>query len=502
MTDTLTALRLPPSNTQAEQALLGALLANNRAYDHVSEFLQPHHFADPINGAIFGAIAGHVSSGKVADPITLKAEFEHSGILDEVGGIAYLGQLLAAMIGIINAADYGRSVHDAWLRRELISACSDAINMAYAPIGVTGQEVLEELDGALARIADGAGELKPLVPAGEAVQQAVASSLEAGERTSSLAGLTTGYAALDRMTAGLMPGQMYLLGARPAMGKTGLGLGIAARAASNGLKVLMWSGEMSAPQLGTRLAAAHAGLDVVSVFRGKGWEPAEPGISQEYRKLSIYEVDRLVRAERDAHRLPLQFDDRPGLTVAALRSRARRMKRSKGLDLIVVDYIALMRATAQAEKQKLYERMTELSRDLRILAAELGVPMLVLAQLSRANESRENKMPQLSDLRDTGALEQDAYCVMFIHRPHYYLMQAGEPVRSLKESDEQFQERSDVWHRQVEATRSLALLSIAKNRNGPTGVCRLSFNAETVWFRDESEEYNSAAWGSDLVGDA
>ncbi|HVE20638.1 MAG TPA: DnaB-like helicase C-terminal domain-containing protein [Acidocella sp.] len=503
MSDVFNVMRIPPSNVPAEQALLGALLANNKAFESVAEFLLPHHFADPANARVYGAIASRIAAGQVADPVTLKAEFEHAAELDAVGGLSYLGKLLASMIGIINAGDYGRAVHDAWLRRELIAACTEAINQAYVPTGVSGQEVLEELDGALTRVADGAGEVKPLSTAGDAVSRAVVLSTEAGERDSALAGLTTGYAALDRLTAGLMPGQMYLLGARPAMGKTGLGLGIAARAASHGAKVLMWSGEMDAPQLGTRLAAAHSGIEVASVFRGKGWEmPPDHGGRPVSRKLTMDEGNRLVRAGRDAYRLPLNFDDRPGLTVAGLRARARRMKRGKGLDLIVVDYIALMRATAAAEKQKLYERMTELSRDLRILAAELHVPILVLAQLNRANESRENKMPQLSDLRDTGALEQDAYCVMFLHRPHYYLMQAGEPVRAQKESAEAFQERSDLWHHQVESTRGLALVSIAKNRNGPTGICRLRFDAETIWFRDESEADNEAAWGSAFLGDA
>jgi replicative DNA helicase len=502
MNGTFSSLRLPPQNAQAEQALLGALLANNKAFDRVSEFLQPHHFADPVHSFIFAAISRRVNAGQVADPVTLRGELENSNVMEPLGGVAYLAQLLGSMVGIINAADYGRAVHDAWLRRELIDACEVAVNMAFTPTGVTGQEVMEELDGALTRISDGAGEVRPAVSAGDAVTQALALSHAAGERDGALAGITTGYAAIDRVTGGLMPGTMTVLGARPAMGKTGLGLGVAARAASTGLKVLFWSGEMSGAQMGTRLAAAHAGLEVLSVFRGKGLDTSKldaDGHGRVYTKLSPDAWDNLVRAQTDAQALPLTFDDRQGVTVAGLRSRARRMKRGKGLDLIVVDYVGLMRASPQAEKQKQYERLTEISRDLQMLAVEMHVPLLVLAQLNRANESRENKMPQLSDLRDTGALEQDAYCVMFLHRPHYYLMQAGPPLRG-KEKNDDFQDRAQAWAEQEALTRNQAIVMVAKNRNGPTGPCKLRFDAPSIWFRDESEADRSPAWGRDFLG--
>ncbi len=502
------SLRLPPANLQAEQSLLGALLANAKAFDRVAEFLQPHHFADPIHGRIFESIARRLNSGLTADPVVLRAEFQNAGTLDDVGGTAYLAQLLGAMVGIINAGDYGRVILDAWIRRELIDLCVEIVNRCYAPGDMSGAEIIESLDESLGRINEGAGDIKPSIPAGEAVGQALRLSEAAAKRESALAGITTGFASVDRMTGGLMPGQTYLLGARPAMGKTGLGLVIAARVAGTvnpatgkPHRVLHWSGEMAANQLGTRLAASYADLEVASVFRGKGWKAAEiPGHRPSSRPLDLEEWEKLVLAERAAQELLLDFDDRAGLTVAALRSRARKLKRAKGLDLIVVDYVGLMRATQQTERQKLYERMTEISRDLQMMAAELHVPLLVMAQLNRANESRENKMPQLSDLRDSGALEQDAYCVMFIHRPHYYLTQAGEPAQGAKESAEVFHDRCDVYHQQLESTRNLALISVAKNRNGPTGICRLRFNAETIWFRDESEAENSAAWGSNFTG--
>ena len=506
MTELLNCVREPPCNLRAEQALLGALLANSaKAYDRVGEFLQPHHFAAPLHGEIYAAICRFAQAGHIADPVTLRAEFENHPDMLARGGVRYLAELLGAMVGVVNAGDYGQAIHDAWLRRELIDACTEAVNQAYNPErGVLGQDIMEELDGALTRVSDGAGELRPMVQAGEAVEQALALADAAGKRASPLAGITTGFASIDRMTGGLMPGQMYVLGARPAMGKTGVGLAIAARAASHGHQVLFWSGEMAAEQLGTRLAAAHAGIDVSAVFRGKNWVLTDGPEGQRTVpvQLSLAEWERLMLAQREANKLSLNFDDRSGVTVAALRSRARRMKRGKGLDLLVVDYIGLMRGSPLAEKQKLYERMTEISRDLKMLAAELNIPILVLAQLNRQNEGRENKTPQLSDLRDTGALEQDAYVVMFLHRPHYYLMQAGEPVRQLKETEQTFQDRVEVYHAQVHSTLGQALVYVAKNRNGPTGPCRLRFQAEKIWFRDDSESDNSAAWGGALLGDA
>lgn len=495
--------RMLPTNLEAEQALLGAILANRRAFEMVADFLQPEHFADPVHSKIFAAMARRISNNETADVITLKREFENSGGLDDVGGVAYLAQLLSAMVGIISAPDYGRAVHDAWMRRQLIDVCSQTVEQCFSPEGLLAQDILEGLDAGLTRIADGAGETKPLIHAGEAVQRAVALSMQAAERVSGLAGVTTGYKAMDRMLGGLMPGQLYIGGARPAMGKTGLALGIAARAASNGLHVAFWSGEMGAEQMGARLAAAHAGMDVMSVFRGKNYVLPEdhlPGQHGDMQPLSAAQWDRLITAQRDAGRLGLQFDDRAGVTVAALRTRARRLKRAKKLDLLVVDYVGLMRSSPLTEKQKLYERMTEISSDLAKLARELEIPILVMAQLNRDVEKRENKMPQLADLRDSGGLEQDAYCVFFIHRPHYYLMAAGEPLCGPKETAETFADRSSAYFLQLEQTRGLAMINIAKHRNGPTGICRLRFAADTIWFRDESEGDNSGAWGTPLMG--
>ena len=493
--------QVPPNNLQAEQALLGALLSNNKAFERVGEFLQPHHFADAVHARIFDAIGRRIDAGRVADAVTLKAEFENAGVLDEVGGTAYLAQLLVAMVGIINAGDYGRAILDAWMRRELLDACEQAANRCHAPGDAAGVQLLEELEARLGRIAEGAGDVAPSVPVGAAVGDALRMAEAASKRTRPLAGITTGYAALDRMTAGLQPEQFVLLGARPSMGKTALGLGIGIRAAAAGAKVLFWSGEMAAAQLGARVAAAHSRLSTTSVFTGRGWNVPDGSAAARPRPLDEAEWGALAASERAANLLPLQIDARPALTIQALRARARRMKRLHGLDLVVVDYVGLMRASAEAERQKLYEKITDLSRGLKALATELKVPVLAMAQLSRANEAREDKMPMLSDLRDSGALEQDANVVIFLHRPHYYLSKSGEPARRLNERDDAFDARVSDWHTQMAGTRHLALVSVAKNRNGPTGLCRLRFHDETSWFRDESEADDSPAWQPDLLGE-
>lgn len=491
------SLREMPSNLRAERALLGALLANNKALSRVEEFLAEHHFHDPLHGRIYGAIAQRVSQGGVADGISLMQAFANDPMMAEAGGPGYLATLLASMVGIVNAAEYAKAVRDTWMRRELIQACGAAIDGAFGGATTAAPAaVMEALDARLLRIVEGAGDEAPLVSAGLSVQQALLGAQEAAQRESPLAGLTTGFAALDRMTAGLQRQQLILLGARTSMGKTALALGMAYRAAATGARVLFWSGEMAAAQLGARAAAAFAMLDTTSVFTGRRW--AVPGDAVGRREpLDREDWAALTRAEATAHTLPLLFDTRPGLTVPALRARARRMKRAGGLDLLVIDYVGLLRAAGGNERAKLYERITEISGELMALKAELDIPILAMAQLNRANEARDDKMPQLSDLRDSGALEQDANVVLLLHRPHYYLKRA-DPQRRGNEGDEAFANRYAQHQRQLETEDGHAQISVAKNRNGPTGLTRLRFHDSTSWFRDESEAWDSPAWSANL----
>lgn len=491
--------RTAPANLVAEQALLGALLANSRAFDACAEFLEAHHFADPVHAAIYAAIARRINAGQVADAVSLRLDFQNTDLLDPVGGIGYLAQLLACMVGIVTARDYARAVHDAWVRRETIAVLAEGCDAAFgAEVG--GLEVLEGIEAGLLRVADGAGSTRPTVSAGLATLQAVAKAREAAQRGTGLVGMTTGLAALDRMSKGLVRGQYVVIGARPSMGKTSLGLTIAARCAAAGHRGLYWTGEMAADQLGVRLAAAHAGLSTSSVLAGMGYDVAGEDADEVARPMEDGEWSALDRAVTASRALPLEIDDRPGMTVAGLRSRARRMKRKGGLDFIVVDYVGLMRPSQAMRGRGRYEATTEISGDLLALARELDVALVALVQLNRANESRDEKKPQMSDLRDSGAIEQDANVIMFLHREHYYLTRLGAPTRKANEREEDYADRVSDWVRRRDSVRGVAEIGLSKNRQGPTGNTRLRYAARSTWFRDESEGFDDPAWGTRLGG--
>lgn len=491
--------RQPPHNIEAEQALLGGLLVNNRALDRVEEFLRPIHFVDAVHGEIYAAIVDLVSRGRVADLITLKAAFEFSQRLEDIGGTEYLASLLTAMVAPMIVGEYGRTILDAWMRREIIDAASAAVEAAFVPGAGGAPAILEDLDARTLKVVEGAGDVSPLVPAGDALRQAIEGAQVAMQRGTGLAGVTTGYRALDRMTTGLLPSAYVVLGARPSMGKTGLGYGIATRAAAAGNKVLFWSGEMDPAQLGARQAAAKAWLPTTSVFTGMGYDTPEDEKDPRARPLQDWEWRKLDEAERSARRLKLWIDARPAITVAALRARARRMKRSGGLDLIVLDYLGLMRGSDDARRRGRYEEVTEISAAIKAMAKEMSLPVLVLAQLNRANEQREDKRPSLADLRDSGAVEQDADVVMFLHRPHYYLSRQGQQERKFKESEEDFANRLSDAQRRLRESVGVAEINVAKNRHGPTGMTRLRFVDRTTWFFDESEPERGDAW-PDSVG--
>ena len=320
--------RLPPSNLQAEQALLGALLANNKAYDRVSEFLSPDHFADPLHGRIFQAITRRVEAGQLADAITLRAEFEHSGVLDEVGGVAYLGQLLTAMVGIINAGEYGRAIHDAWLRRQLIDIGENVVNNAFGQTPeLDGSKQIEAAEETLFRLATEKGQEGGLVTFERALTDAITIAEKAFHRQGDVAGLTTGLRDLDKKTGGLHPSDLLILAGRPAMGKTALATKIAFGAARALMRearewealhgggksgqvqpkgsVAIFSLEMSAEQLATRLLSEESRVSSERIRRGE--------IGQK-------EFDRFIQVSRELQSLPLHIDDTPAITLSALRT--------------------------------------------------------------------------------------------------------------------------------------------------------------------------------------
>jgi len=475
--------RLPPSNMQAEQALLGALLANNKAYERVSEFLVPEHFADPIHGRIYQAIARRVEAGQLADAVTLKAEFEHAGILDEVGGTAYLAQLLTAMVGIINAGEYGRAVHDAWLRRQLIDIGETVVNNAFgADAELDGAQQIEAAEQSLFQLATDGGSSGGFISFERALTGAILSAERAFRQPGGVSGLTTGLRDLDAKMGGLHPSDLLILAGRPGMGKTSLATKIAFGAAkallaearaedSNRLpkaSIALFSLEMSAEQLATRLLSEESQISGDRIRRGD---------------IGQRDFDKFVQVSREIAALPIEIDDTPAITLSALRTRCRRLKRTRGLALIVVDYLQLMRPSPGTRPESRVQEISQITQGLKAIAKELAVPVMALSQLSRAVESREDKRPQLSDLRESGSIEQDADVVMFIYRDEYYLQQR-EPKEIAFDNPEKFHEALVDFQQKMEKVHNQADLILAKQRHGPTGTIKLFFEAEYTRFAD------------------
>ena len=483
--------RLPPSNVQAEQALLGALLANNRAYERVSDFLAPEHFADSIHGRIFQAIARRVEAGQLADAVTLKAEFEHAGVLEVVGGTADLVQLLGAMVGIINAGEYGRTVYDSWVRRQLIDVGETVVNNAFgADPELDGPKQIEAAEQQLFALATEGGANGGFVSFEKALTEAILGAERAHKRSGHVSGLASGLRDLDAKMGGLHPSDLLILAGRPGMGKTALATKIAFGAAQAMMadarradpdavpkgSIAVFSLEMSAEQLATRLLSEEARISGDRIRRGD---------------IGQREFDKFVQVSREIAALPIQIDDTPALTLSAMRTRCRRLKRTRGLQLVVVDYLQLMRPSAGTRPENRVLEISQITQGLKAIAKELAVPVLALSQLSRAVENREDKRPQLSDLRESGTIEQDADVVMFVYRDEYYLAQRA-PKQMGFDSEAKFQDALSKWSTDMDAVHNQAELIIAKQRHGPTGTIRLFFEAEFTRFADLDLHHSDA----------
>ena len=475
--------RMPPSNDRAEMALLGALLANNKAYERVSEFLTPEHFADAVHGRIYQAIARRVEAGQLADAVTLRAEFEHSGALDEVGGTAYFGQLLTAMVGIINAGEYGRTVHDTWIRRQLIDVGETVVNNAFgAEAELDGRMQIEHAEATLFALATKGGSEGGLITFERALTEAILGAERAFKQAGHVSGLSTGLRDLDKKTGGMHPSDLMILAGRPGMGKSALATKMAFGAARALVRkaqeedpnkqpegaVAMFSLEMSAEQLATRLLAEEARVSGDRIRRGE---------------IGQRDFDRFVQVSREIGGLPLHIDDTPAITMSALRTRCRRLKRTKGLSMVVIDYLQLMRPSVGTKPESRVLEISQITQGLKALAKEMEVPVLALSQLSRAVESREDKRPQLSDLRESGSIEQDADMVFFIYRDEYYLQQRA-PKQMAFDSEDKFQAALDKWQRDMEQVHNKAEILIEKQRHGPTGKVDVLFEGEFTRFAD------------------
>lgn len=459
------AARIPPHNFEAEQALLGAIFERNSVYERVSEYLRPEHFADPVHGRIYATCGKLIDRGQMANPVTLKTYFENDGGLAEIGGISYLAQLANAVVSVLGAPDYARLVHDLHLRRELIGLGQDIVDDAHTidldrPAGA----MIETAEAQLATLAETGTNGGGARPWADVVRDMVDDAEAARQRGGGCLGLSTGLADLDDKLGGLAPGNLLVLGARPSMGKSSLAFGVARHVASTQVPTGIFSLEMTAKEVGQRLASDATGIPFDRIRRGK---------------LEEDEWARFRQAEREVAGLPLVVDDTVGLTIGQIRARARRMKRRHGIGLLVLDHLHLVSGKGDNRLQEL----TRISAGLKEIARELAIPTLALCQLNRGVEGRDDKRPQLSDLRESGSIEQDADVVMFLFRKCYYL-ERQQPQRKAGETDRAFMDRLADWHDECLQERNRAEISIQKNRHGTTGTVGLYCDLALSRFRD------------------
>jgi replicative DNA helicase len=471
--------REPPHNLEAEQALLGAILVNNRAFDRVCDFLRPEHFADPVHGRIFGACASLINSGKIATWVTLKGMFDQDEVLTEQGGATYLVKLAASVVTVINAEDYGREIRDCALRRELIDIAETAVNDAFdRDVEGTVEVALEKLHArldALATSPDGRG--GPISSA-DGAASALTEIENAWRNGGKLVGISTGLVDLDDLTGGMANGDLILVAARPGMGKSSLLRTTLWEHVSAGGRALMFSPEMTVSQHQMALMAARAGIDIKRLRRGQ--------IEQDQWQ-ALHDAKAIVGS------MDLKIDEREAPSLAYIRSVLRRLRGDKKPTLVAVDYLQLMSAATKSDRK--VDQIGEISAGLKSIAKEMNVPVVALCQLNRALESRDDRRPMLSDLRDSGNLEQDADQVLFLYRDEYYL-EREEPKQKASEGLLQFEERRSKWLTRMESARGAAEVICAKNRLGPLGVCKLRFDGPTLSFSNlaHSDDQQEANW--------
>lgn len=471
--DTAPGYRTAPHNIEAEQALLGAILVNNEAFYRVSDFLEPKHFFEKIHQDVYEIAGNLIRANKVATPVTLKTFLAADA---DIGGMTvaqYLARLAAEATTIINAPDYGRSIYDLSIRRELIRVGEDMVNVAFdAPVDFAPREQIEDAERKLFELAETGRYDGGFQRFAQALTVAVDMAANAYMRDGKLSGVATGLRDLDSKMGGLQKSDLIVLAGRPGMGKTSLATNIGYNIARawrgeigsdghmktlNGGVVGFFSLEMSAQQLATRIISERTNIPSNVILRG--------GITAD-------QFEIIKDASIEMENLPFYVDETGGLSIAQLAARARRLKRQKGLDLLIIDYIQLLSGTARRDGNRVQE-VTEITTKLKALAKELQIPIIALSQLSRQVENRDDKRPQLSDLRESGSIEQDADVVMFVYREEYYLENRKPP-----EGSEEFFK----WEQDMDRVHGKAEVIIGKQRHGPTGTVELQFEASVTRF--------------------
>jgi replicative DNA helicase len=460
---------LSPHNIALEQALLGALLARNKRIEDVVEFLDPEHFSERIHGDIYRAIRTLFEQGRTADDKTLTQYFLGDATFEQSGGAGYLKSLLDSVVSFVHVKDYGDTIYDMHLRRALIDLGDTIIQEAQHPKPDTrALDTVEDIEKQLFNLVTTGSADKTVVAFTDALSQAIARAEIAYKRDSHIIGITTGFLDMDRMLGGLHPSDLVIIAGRPSMGKTALATNMAFNAAraykkddedSEGGAVAFFSLEMSSEQLAARILSCESGIPSDHIRRGE---------------LGFEDFPKFMNIARELSQLPLFIDDTPGLSITALRNRARRLKRQHNIKLIVIDYLQLLSGGgSKRSSENRVQEISEITRALKGLAKELDLPVIALSQLSRAVEQRDDKKPLLSDLRESGTIEQDADVVMFIYRQEYY---------ESRKQPESGTEEHQSWLEKMERIHNKAEIIVAKQRHGPIGSVSLYYDGRLVKF--------------------
>jgi replicative DNA helicase len=458
-----------PSNLEAEQALLGSILVNNDIIDEVSNIVNPTTFYDPAHTKIYEVVESLNNKGMIANPITLKNYFERDNMLNEVGGTEYLVKLTRFSGSTKQAIDYAKVIHEMYLRRELVLISDNLSSETLNAKEQSAEKIIENTEKSLFDLAERGSFSQSFLKFNQALDQTIEMATLAMKNDKGIVGVPTGLTDLDSKLGGLHKSDLVILAGRPSMGKTALATNIAYHAAQTLMSrqekssVAFFSLEMSSEQLSTRILSEQAKIKSDDIRRGK--------VTEE-------EINRYIETSRNIYDLPLYIDETPAITIATLSNRARRIKRLFGLSLVVVDYIQLMRAGNLNRNDGRVQEISEITQGLKALAKELGVPVLALSQLSRAVEQRDDKQPQLADLRESGSIEQDADVVMFVYREAYYLERKQPKLGSIEHAE---------WQSKMNDVNGLADIILGKQRHGPTGTVKVEFEGIYTKFKDLSK---------------
>lgn len=471
------AYRILPHNQEAEQGLLGALLIDNRGMEKVGDFLRENHFFMPAHQRIFHSIVTLIERGQTASPVTLKNYFEKDEDLADIGGAEYLADLAAGVASVINIEDYAKAIYDLHLRRELITLGEDIVNDSYQhTLERDAQGTIENAEAKLFDLAE-SGEIKGgFITLRDSVMVAIEHAEKAFNADGHVTGVTSGLIDVDKKLGGFQNSDLLILAGRPSMGKTALAVNWAFNAAKafadsggeEGGRVAFFSLEMAAEQLAGRILSEQSNISGDAIRKGN--------IKQE-------DFRAFVEASQKMSQVPLYIDDTPALSIGAVRTRARRLKRQHGLDMLVIDYLQLLRGNGSKRGQEnRVQEVSEITQGLKAIAKELDIPVIALSQLSRQVEQREDKRPQLADLRESGSIEQDADVVMFVYREEYYLSRT-EP--------EPGTENHMKWQESMERAHNIGECIVAKQRHGPIGSVKMYFDPNFTRFSDLDPNHQS-----------